>query len=323
LYSNTTGKYNTAIGGNALKYNTTGGENTAIGFMALLNNTEGYYNTADGFEALYSNTTGSRNTASGYEALFTNTAGGSNIAYGYQALHNNSNGNTNAALGNRSLYSNTTGNCNTAIGGSALHYNFTGSYNTAIGYHAGPDYPHIELSNTCSFGFDANVTASNTIRIGNSAITSIGGYAGWSNLSDGRFKTRIQNNVPGLDFIMKLNPVTFSWDMQKLDAFTGVRDTIYTQCSAMKEARDEKETKVYTGFIAQEVEEAAIECNYDFSAIIKPANEHSSYNLSYAEFVVPLVKAVQEQQLMIEEMKIRNEEMRQEIERLKSQISSR
>jgi len=34
------------------------------------------------------------------------------------------------------------------------------------------------------------------------------------------------------------------------------------------------------------------------------------YGLRYAEFVVPLVKAVQEQQQMIEELKKQNEELR-------------
>lgn len=42
---------------------------------------------------------------------------------------------------------------------------------------------------------------------------------------------------------------------------------------------------------------------YDFDAIIKPADEQSHYNLSYSEFVVPLVKAVQEQQAVIEDQK--------------------
>ena len=67
----------------------------------------------------------------------------------------------------------------------------------------------------------------------------------------------------------------------------------------MEKARIEKGEMVYTGFIAQEVEEAADAIGFDFSGIIQPANEKSTYNLSYAEFVVPLVKAVQEQQAVI------------------------
>jgi len=51
---------------------------------------------------------------------------------------------------------------------------------------------------------------------------------------------------------------------------------------------------VYTGFVAQEVEQAAKELNYEFSGVDAPKNENDVYGLRYAEFVVPLVKAVQE-----------------------------
>ena len=49
-----------------------------------------------------------------------------------------------------------------------------------------------------------------------------------------------------------------------------------------------------TGFIAQEVEAAAKKVNYDFNGVNIPKNSQELYSVSYAEFVVPLVKAVQE-----------------------------
>jgi len=55
-----------------------------------------------------------------------------------------------------------------------------------------------------------------------------------------------------------------------------------------------------TGFIAQEVEKAAMATSYDFSDIVKPKSEKEHYGLSYESFVVPLVKAMQEQQQMID-----------------------
>jgi hypothetical protein len=55
-----------------------------------------------------------------------------------------------------------------------------------------------------------------------------------------------------------------------------------------------------TGFIAQEVEAAAQEAGYSFSGISKVTSGKELYSLSYESFVVPLVKAVQEQQVMIE-----------------------
>jgi hypothetical protein len=55
-----------------------------------------------------------------------------------------------------------------------------------------------------------------------------------------------------------------------------------------------KEKKLYTGFVAQEVEVAANKLGYDFSGVYKPQNDRDAYGLSYSDFVVPLVKAVQE-----------------------------
>ena len=49
------------------------------------------------------------------------------------------------------------------------------------------------------------------------------------------------------------------------------------------------------------MEEAAKSVGYDFSGVDAPKNDKDFYGLRYAEFVVPLVKAVQEQQAMIEE----------------------
>ena len=55
-----------------------------------------------------------------------------------------------------------------------------------------------------------------------------------------------------------------------------------------------------TGFLAQDVEKAAKESGYDFSGVQIPANPDELYSLRYSDFVMPLVKAVQEQQKIIE-----------------------
>ena len=53
----------------------------------------------------------------------------------------------------------------------------------------------------------------------------------------------------------------------------------------------------------QDVEKAALELNYDFSGVDKPKDASAqTYALRYGDFVVPLVKAVQEQQAMIEKL---------------------
>ena len=111
--------------------------------------------------------------------------------------------------------------------------------------------------------------------------------------------------------MMKLRPVIFNWDLESLNQFQGMDKEDINENPEMLEAHMEKVKKMYTGLIAQEVEQAAEDIGYDFSGIIKPANEKSTYNLAYADFVVPLIKAIQEQQQMIEELQ-------QEIEYLKN-----
>ncbi len=73
----------------------------------------------------------------------------------------------------------------------------------------------------------------------------------------------------------------------------------------------EKEKIIRTGFVAKQVEEAAKKIGYDFSGVDKPANEHTPYGLRYSEFVVPLVKAVQELSQI-------NDDLQKQIDELKA-----
>ena len=60
------------------------------------------------------------------------------------------------------------------------------------------------------------------------------------------------------------------------------------------------EKKRITGFIAQDVEKAAKDAGYDFQGVEAPKNADGLYSLRYADFVVPFVIAMQEQQKTIE-----------------------
>ncbi len=55
-----------------------------------------------------------------------------------------------------------------------------------------------------------------------------------------------------------------------------------------------------TGFSAQEAEQALHKTVFSFNVVDKPNNERALYGLRYADFVVPLVKAVQELQVIID-----------------------
>lgn len=296
----------------------------AIGYLAL-NINPGYENTAVGSYALQ-NSNASYNVAVGYGAMQLTTSGYGNSAVGYGTLAHNSTGHDNTGLGWEPLYSNNTGNYNTAVGNNALLSTTNSWYNTAIGYNAGISYDlgynNVILGANCegSFAGQYNIIAigqgvtcpdNSTARIGNSATWSIGGYAGWSNFSDGRYKKDIKEDVKGLDFIMKLRPVVYHLNVTALSK--QLKENNGEEWDGqMKEAMADKEKTLLTGFVAQEVEKAAAETGFDFSGVDKPRNEKGFYALRYAEFVVPLVKAMQEQQQMIKDLQARVETLQQQ-----------
>jgi len=192
-------------------------------------------------------------------------------------------------LGYHSLYANTFGFQNTGLGYYCLINNTTGDNNTIIGSFS--DVSSGNLSNATALGYSAQVDASNKVRIGNTSVFSIGGQVGWTNFSDGRYKQNIREDVPGISFINKLRPVTYTVDTKSLD------ENYYKLKPGV--ASSSNSPNRYTGFIAQEVERSAAELNFTFSGVDKPQQPDGLYGLRYAEFVVPLVKAVQEQQQQI------------------------
>ncbi|MBK8444734.1 MAG: tail fiber domain-containing protein [Sphingobacteriales bacterium] len=339
LYANTVGSYNTANGYYTLRFNTTGIGNTANGYYALRSNTFGYYNTANGHGALSSNTTGNSNTANGKSALSFNTTGSYNIANGYYALYSNTTGDYNTATGMNALYSNTTGYYNTANGMNALYSNTTGYYNTAngraaltsntIGYHNtgignSANVSIGNLSFTTAIGYNAVTNANRKHVIGsNLANTVIGGYANWSNLSDGRFKDNVKENVPGLEFINQLRPVTYTINIDKLQHHITAQmpDSIAARYYPSSEEIDNANQEIRTGFIAQEVEATAQKIGYNFDGINAPTNPTDNYSIEYAGFVPSLVKAVQEQQETISAQQNDLTEKDKRIEQLEERLA--
>jgi hypothetical protein len=75
-----------------------------------------------------------------------------------------------------------------------------------------------------------------------------------------------------------------------------------------------------TGFIAQEVEKAAKMTGYDFDGLKVPKTDREYYSLSYASFVVPLVKAVQEQEGVIRQQEQRIDDLSKQVEELRALI---
>ena len=300
LFQNTTGVYNTTMGYEALAYNLTGVANTAFGTLSLSNNLSGSTNVAIGSTSMQQNKTGNQNVAVGYGSLFENKGGSDNVAIGFNAMVFNTNASQNVAIGSSALNDNIRGEKNTAIGYFSLRDNFKGNENMAMGYEAlynniignyntalgsQADVSVGNLNNATAIGYNAQVDASNKVRIGNSSVSSNGGQVSWTAYSDARIKTKVKENVPGLEFINLLKPVTYHFDVDKQNELMGVIS------NEKVEGMYDIEKIAFTGFLAQDVEAAAKKINYDFSGLDKSGEV---LGLRYAEFVVPLVKAVQE-----------------------------
>lgn len=328
LSNNTSGSSNIGIGKQTLSNNTTGTSNTGVGSYTLLYNISGFGNTGLGSGALQLNTTGSFNTSVGLYSLGHNVNGDGNVGFGTNSLLYNTVGGNNTSLGANSMYSNTNGVGNTVIGHTSLKFNTTGNSNIAIGIMAGAinttgnsnifigsnsDASVNNLTNAIVIGSNAVVNASNKIRLGNSNITVIEGQVAYSYPSDGRFKNNVVEDVKGLEFITKLRPVSYNFDTEGFEKFTnnGISNNIdYSVSKSIK----------HNGFIAQEVEKVINEIGYDFDGISVPKDKTQTYSLSYSQFVVPLVKAVQEQQIIIDSLKEDSKKMLELIVELQNEV---
>jgi hypothetical protein len=122
----------------------------------------------------------------------------------------------------------------------------------------------------------------------------------WTNISDGRVKKNMKQDVPGLDFIKRLQPVTYNLDLDAADRIMRAGKSGKTRSDSLRaavsaddwKAREAQQKRVITGFVAQDVEKAAQSIGYDFSGV--DVDDNGVYGLRYTEFIMPLVKAVQE-----------------------------
>jgi hypothetical protein len=236
----------------------------------------GDYNFASGFRALYLNTTGSRNLASGYQALYSNTTGDRNVASGFLALLNLSSGSNNQAYGFNAgrYYGSSTDALTTA--NSSL---FIGSNSRASADNN---------SNEIVIGTDAIGNGSNSITLGassnskvvlngvgttggtNSALYITSGGELTTNSSDERLKTNINSLDSELNTLLNLNPVRYNY-------------------------YDDLENEAI-GFIAQE-----LEIYYPNLVFTNPISNYKGVH--YHLFAPILVKAIQEQQTEIDQLK--------------------
>lgn len=311
------GSSSTAIGGHTIA---SGNFSTAMGFYstasgesstAMGSNTvaSASYSTALG---LNTNATGYSSTASGY---YTTASGDYSTASGYSS---SALGNYSTAMG---IGATASGNYSIAIGNSI---SAKSAYETVIGYENIDYVPYSTTSwaltdqlfvigNGLSYLFPSNaLTILKNGRLGlqtvtfptyalelpNSAAIETGqgrAYA-WATYSDGRLKTERRTIPYGLKEIMQLEPIAYFHHNSK----TKDEKIIIENSGANS-----------IGFIAQEMYKVIPEI------VNAPENESTQlWSMSYEKLTPVLVKAIQEQQAIIEELKASNEDLKQRIEKL-------
>jgi hypothetical protein len=247
--------------------------NTAFGTNALSDNTDGYYNSALGYNALAANTAGSNNSALGTGSLEANTTGSKNSALGAGSLVANTTGSKNSALGAGSLAANTTGSNNTAVGYSSLKSIAVGNRNTAVGFNSFTQLQD-DSSNNTGIGYNAQpstTNVSNEITLGDNYISVLRCNAPLTNLSDQRDKKNIENLESSLEFIQKLKPVRFNWNM-----------------------RDGGKVDIpEIGFIAQDLQQVQKDTGITIPNLVYESNPEK-LEASYGTLLPLLVKSIQE-----------------------------
>ena len=239
---------------------TTGTQNVIIGGLAGDALTTGSENVVIGLEALSTEDAHGKNVAIGHQALKVQDAGADarNVAVGYQAGLDLTNGIKNVFVGNSAGENVTEGQYNTLLGANAGDALTTGDNNVVIGYNAAA----------------SAVDVNNEVNIYNGTVTARfqGSASSWSFVSDARDKKDIEDLQLGVEFINKLKPRKFKWDLRDSDV---------------------DKNKKASGFIAQEIQEVLDAENIDYSGIVD-TNNPDQYMIAQANIIPMLVKSIHE-----------------------------
>ena len=187
----------------------------------------------------------------------------------------------NTAIGLCAIFSLTSGNNNTAIGFDAGKGITTGTSCTFIGASTGIT-TGISGHNITCLGFGAQPSGlgvTGEITLGDSTIQTLRcADQNIVSLSDGRDKTNIEETQYGLDFLMKLRPVDYTWQRRVLEP---------------SDINHPKNGKRRTGFIAQELLEAAGEDGNNILDLVYQSNPER-IEARYGNLIPVLVKSVQD-----------------------------
>ena len=169
----------------------------------------------------------------------------------------------------------------------------TGDNNSGFGAGVAFD---VDADNQTAIGYGATTDSANDIAIGNTSVDEVKGQVDFTTFSDERIKTNIIDNDLGLDFINMLKPRKFNkvCPAEYPDSIRKPNDegAVFT---------DAQKNKVWDGLIAQEVKSAIDSCDTTFSGWNEESN--SKQMITYSTLIMPLIKAIQELSVQVEELK--------------------
>jgi hypothetical protein len=336
LYTNT-GEYNVAIGVQPLRNNTNGSDNNVIGNYAMHNNTSGTSNNAVGVSALEFNISGAYNDAFGTSALRTNVSGIFNTGLGEFADVASENLTNATAIGAESFvgcshcmvlgsingvgagYHDVNVGIGTSTPISALHVKGAiNVFNGGVSAHTGNFYNGTSNINGIEIFSDPAGDAFTSIQRGTGGyclhlskpagggnslegfffngtqvgqITTNGTTTTYSTTSDIRLKENIISSRYGLNTIMKLDVIDYDF-------------------------KTDTNKELQTGFSAQDLYKI-----FPQAVQVGGADPKTNpWTVDYSKLTPLLVKAVQDQQVIIDKEENEIREMREEIAEIKKLI---
>jgi len=182
------------------------------------------------------------------------------------------------------------------VGRAALLNLTSGSNNTCVGHDAGI---------TGSPGGNIN-NDSNIIVLGDENVSSLNCQASLTTPSDQRDKTDFVDLDLGLDFVKALEPVTYYWDKR---AKYGDKYAEDYDLNAQTPDGTHKEDWMDVGFKAQSVQDLEEAAGYKIAdkknLTVALSGDGKQYSLRYEKFVPILVKAIQDQDAIIQSLTAR------------------
>lgn len=243
---------------------------------------------------------GTGSIAVGYQSGFTGQNPYS-VAIGYQAGFTG-HGTGSIAIGYRAGY---TGQAPYSI---AINAGPTGLNPTNSGLYVSPIRAFVQTSPpyTLSYSYSAGGISGDQYEI--TATTS----------SDRRLKTDISDTQLGLDFINALRPVEYRWKDKNIGY-------LYDEYGNSPTGSNPG-TRLHEGFIAQEVKAVldakGVDCGIFMELNDGPDSIKGLNALRYDEFIGPIVKAIQEQNGLIQTLQEQNATQQATIQTLQDQLAT-